>query len=201
MPINLEINTPRIVNRSREISHTKKAMLVLLAVCASCGQSTYRVQTNLTQSARHVPPGTDHKKSMAQDPSLLCNQISEIKILPAKDEPVDDPVYNDLVEAGEAVIPCLIEKITDTTEMPDPRQAPRYPDIVTRVGDVAYYVLIRIAKVKFVEFLPDDVQQDFKEDGMYAYFKFVERQDSRQRLQNELDEWYRQKYIKVVRKF
>jgi hypothetical protein len=201
MAISLKINIPRIAYRGREVSHTAKAALALLVICTSCGQSAYTVHPHVSNSTRPHTREADHNKPTGQDPSLLCNRISEIKALPVKDEITDDPSYNALVEAGEAVLPCLIEKITDTTEMPDPRQVPKSPDVVTRVGDVAYFVLIRIVKVNLVEFLPSDVQQEYKEEGMYAYFKFVERQESRQRLQDELREWYRKKYINVVRNF
>lgn len=200
MPISFRINTPRIVNRGREISNTMKAILVLLAVCTSCGQSAGTTQVQRSKSTISNTSEAGHNKYATQNASLLCDRISEIKTLPVKNEKVDDPAYNDLLEAGEAVIPCLIEKITETTEIPDPSGGPRFPDTDTKTGDVAYFVLIRIAKLNFVELLPDDVQQEFKEEGMYAYFEFIKGQGGRQRLQSKLYDWYYQKYGKDMRK-
>ena len=55
----------------------------------------------------------------------LCDRVSEIKIIPFKDERVNDAAYNAFIEAGTSALPCLIAKVTDTRKMRDPRQAPR----------------------------------------------------------------------------
>jgi hypothetical protein len=127
----------------------------------------------------------------------LCNRISAIKVLPFKDERVDDAAYNTLIEAGESVIPCLIAKVTDTAKMRDPRKAPTYSDV--RVGDVAYFVLLDIAKIDFVGMLPAKIQKKYKTEGVYAYFEFVERYQNRKWLQRKLNEWYRRKQSGVAR--
>lgn len=120
--------------------------------------------------------------------SDLCDRISEIKKLPFKGERIDDDAYNAFIEAGEAAIPCLIERITDTTKTRDPRQTPVYLDV--RVGDVAYFVLVRISKIDFVEMMPPDVQKRFEPEGVYAYFEFVQNYKNRKWLQNRVREWY-----------
>jgi hypothetical protein len=124
----------------------------------------------------------------------LCDRVSEIKILPFKDEHVDDPAYNTLIEASELALPCLIAKVTDTRKMRDPRQAPGYAGIETRVGDVAYFMLVRIAKFDFIEMFPVKVQERYKTDGVYAYFKFVQKKHNRGWLRRKLNQWYRGKY-------
>lgn len=121
----------------------------------------------------------------------LCDRVSEIKLLPFKGERVDDEAYNSLIDAGEVAIPCLIEKITDTRRMGDPRHAPTYPDV--RVGDVAYFVLIEVTKLDFIEMLPAAVQKQYKNDGVYAYFRYVQRKQNREQLRRSLREWYRRK--------
>ncbi len=130
----------------------------------------------------------------------LCDRVSEIKILPFQGEHVDDAAYNALIEAGESTLPCLIAKVTDTRKMRDPRQAPGYMGIETRVGDVAYFVLADIAKIGFIEIFPSQVQERYKTEGVYAYFKFVQKKRNRQWLKRKLKEWYRSKYGERARK-
>lgn len=52
--------------------------------------------------------------------------------------------------------------------MKDPRQAPVYRDF--RVGDAAFFVLLRITKVPFEEMLPTQVRSELEDEGVYAYF-------------------------------
>jgi hypothetical protein len=127
----------------------------------------------------------------------LCEHVLKIQKLPFKDEGVDDPSYNALVEAGEAAIPCLIPMVTDMRKMRDPRQAPKYGGV--RVGDVAYFVLVDIANINFVEMLPARVQKRYKTEGVYAYFEFVERPRNREWLRRRLSEWYQKNRGRVAR--
>ena len=126
----------------------------------------------------------------------LCEHVLKIQKLPFKDERVDDPSYNALVDAGEAAIPCLIPMVTDTRKMRDPRQAPKYGGV--RVGDVAYFVLVDITKIDFVEMLPARVQKKYKTEGVYAYFEFVGRPRNREWLRRRLSEWYQKNRGKVT---
>ena len=121
----------------------------------------------------------------------LCDRVSQIKHIPHKEEPVDDAAYNAFIKAGRAALPCLIAKVTDTRKMHDPRSAPGYVGIKTRVGDVAYFMLVRIAKIGFTEMLPDEVQENYRAEGVYAYFKFVQKKLNREWLQRRLEIWYR----------
>lgn len=118
----------------------------------------------------------------------LCEHVRKIKKLPFKDEVVDDPSYNALANAGRAAIPCLISMITDTRRMPDPRQSYRYGDV--RAGDVAYFMLMHIANRDFRELLPARVQKNYKTQGIYAYFEFVEKYRNRVWLRRRLQKWY-----------
>ena len=128
-----------------------------------------------------------------------CERLSEIRIMPFKDERVDDAAYYSLIEAGESALPCLIAKVTDTRKMRDPRQAPGYAGIETRVGDVAYFMLVRIAKFDFIEMFPVKVQERYKTEGVYAYFEFVQKQGNRAWLRRKLNKWYRSKHEVRVR--
>ena len=126
-------------------------------------------------------------------PAVLCRELRNLKELPF--DPSNrgvDVTYDTFLDAGSAAIPCLIEKISDTTLMPDPR-CPHVTDDTT-VGDVAYFILVRLSKLKFTELLPSPVKEKFKTDGVYAYHEYIARTGSRERLQLKLRNWYQTTY-------
>jgi|WetSurSiteA1Bulk_404760.scaffolds.fasta_scaffold91518_1 hypothetical protein len=116
-----------------------------------------------------------------------CNRLSEIKVIPFKGEKVNNEVYNGLIEKGQQSIPCLIEKLTDTTLTKDPRKAPSYR--YTTIGDVAFFVLLDITGLSLESFLPEDVRVAYQKEGIYAYFKFVEEPRNRGVIQNNWRTW------------
>lgn len=124
----------------------------------------------------------------------LCDQVAQIKRLPHYDERGVDIVYDTMAEADEAVIPCLIEKITDTKIMPDPRCPVIYTE--TKVGDVAYFVLVSLTKIGFTELFPAEVKKKYKTNGVYSYHEYIESKGKRKELQTKFQEWYRQKQRK-----
>ncbi len=148
-----------------------------------------------SQSSQILPSPTTfasaERKPALADLKLICDQVRQIKTLPFKREEGVDASYDSLIKAGAPVIPCLIDKITDTTPMPDPRQTPKFPDV--KVGDVAYFVLVDIAKIDFIELFPANVRDGYKQEGVYAYFRFVEKPANRKKLQDSLRAWYREK--------
>jgi hypothetical protein len=164
-------------------------LIVVLSSAASCGSSFH--STRIDSKTEATPPPLIKVDS-------LCERIGDIKILPQKDNPVDDPAYNALLDAGEKAIPCLIRKITDTTVMTDPRQAPKVTGV--RVGDVAYFMFVRLGKLDFVEFLPPDVRTKYARDGVYGYFEHIDERNNRQKLQEAAYKWYEQKYGRNLRK-
>lgn len=183
--MHLQYQTTKIVN-----------LIITCALSLSC--SNYSHSSGRGPNIAVAPSEATRRANTYshQDPSSLCSRISEIKVLPLKGEAGEDLTYDAFMAAGESVVPCLIEKVTDSTEMRDPRQEPRYPDITTTVGDIAYFLLVDIAKLDFTQALPPNVQERFKEEGVYAYFKYVQRDEHRKILQDNLHKWYRQKYGK-----
>lgn len=125
--------------------------------------------------------------ALAQVPETSCERISDIQSLPAKGRG-SDPVYLAIMESGHTVVPCLIEKITDTTPMPDPRMAPSYDGVV--VGDVAFFLFVRIARVDFAAMLPDPVRREYGEQGVYSYFSYVSDFPGRLELQQRCRDWW-----------
>lgn len=136
--------------------------------------------------------------SAALDVASACERLKDIKILPRKDDDPyyraigGDPAYNALLAAGENAIPCLIRKINDQTMMDDPRQAPKVGKVA--VGDVAFFVLVDSGKIGFVDLLPPAVQKAYEHDGVYGYFRLIDEDDNRQKLQAAAIKWYEQKY-------
>jgi hypothetical protein len=63
----------------------------------------------------------------------------------------------------------------------------------TKVGDVAYFVLVGIAKIGFAELFPADVQQKYKTQGAYAYHDYIEQTRKREELQSKLRQWYQKR--------
>jgi len=118
--------------------------------------------------------------------------LDKIKRLPFKGEPIDDPAYNEMMNAGPRALPCLIAKVSDTTEMRDPRQSPAVSNF--KVGDLAYIMFVNIAKLDFVALLPPEVQHAYAKDGVYAYFAFVEKPENRVILQDRMTKWYGENY-------
>lgn len=163
-------------------------LVVVLSSAASCASSFHSASVPKTEASPPHPIDVDS----------LCERIVDIKILPHKDEPVDDPAYNALLDAGEKAIPCLITKITDTTAMQDPRQAPKVTGV--RVGDVAYFLFVDLGKLDFVELLPPDAQKGYARDGVYGYFEHINERNNRQELQEAAYKWYEHKYGRNLRK-
>jgi len=125
------------------------------------------------------------------DARAVCNRVARIKTLPMKGDPGIDAAYDAIVSAGDAVVPCLIQKITDVTPIRDPRCL--FSERTT-VGDIAYFVLVDITKLDFVELLPANVQKKIQTNGVYAYHDYIRRKGARSQLQFKVREWYRRKH-------
>ena len=130
---------------------------------------------------------------------LLCESLKDIEMLPHKDEPVADPAYNTLISAGEDALPCLIQKITDETMMKDPRSAPKVGNVA--VGDTAFFVLLDVGKIDqagFLELLPPEVRKAYDEEGVNGYFRLIDEDNNRQKLQAAATRWYEKRYGRTL---
>src|SRR6266404_7358326 len=116
---------------------------VLIALSIACQGVTQNANLVGAHDKANVLPRTT--SPISPDPKMLCHRVAEIRVLPLKGDQGRDPVYDSLIEAGDAVVPCLIDEITNLTHMKDPRETPKFAD--TRVGDVAYFVLRDITKI------------------------------------------------------
>ncbi len=104
--------------------------------------------------------------------------------VPADHPSVDDDAYDTLTSLGPYSLPCLVDELTDSRWMPDPRTEPLEGDPV--VGDVAYMILmdkgVRDVLPELAHRKPDEIR-------MYEYFLWPSVGDHRQRLQNVVRAW------------
>jgi hypothetical protein len=173
--------------------------LFFLSAFISCSRAPGSAGPSPKQTYKNTPVKSASVESSGrpQDVAAICDRIRDIKVYPFHGDRGEDAAYDAFMDAGEAAVPCLIKKITDTTRIPDPRPTLKFPE--TTVGDIAYFLLIDITKLGFVEFMPHEVQDDFRDNGMWAYHAYVAKKEHRKDLQNNLYEWYRTKYGKDAR--
>lgn len=125
----------------------------------------------------------------------LCDRLGEITLLPYKDPNETDPIYEALIAKRAEAYPCLVEKITDKKRMPDPRQAPHWQHYA--VGDTAVFILVQIIggdddllQEKLLrEMLPPPYREEWKTNGVYAYFNYVSEPKNRKELQKWWKNW------------
>jgi hypothetical protein len=153
-------------------------------------------QSGHTEAAWEPAPITQQDPAGRLKAEALCRRLSEIKIMPFGREEVRDEVYTGLAEAKEAAVPCLIDQLANTTPMHDPRREPTHSDFFT-VGDAAFFTLIRIIDVPLVRVLPDEVMSRWHDEGLYAYFEYVQTKENRMALQSKWRAWYEEERKKI----
>lgn len=127
--------------------------------------------------------------------SELCDRLISIDTLPTRDPNETDPIYEALILKGDDAIPCLVEKISDKTPMPDPRYSvPHWQHFA--VGDTAVFVLIDILRKGdlerenlLIEMLPPKYEAEWETNGIYAYFSYVSEPKNRKELQSWWRKW------------
>lgn len=167
---------------------TREPRYCVLALVAA--QALFQFQAP-AQVAPHDKPPKEARR--------LCKKLVLIKKLPFRRDEAEieafkllDPTYGEFRERGEAMVPCLIQRITDTVIMDDPSQAPHYGQVV--VGDVAFWVFLHITGMHLEDALPDMAKVEFKERGRYAYLDWVRKTPAnRSQLQRNVRSWFEQR--------
>lgn len=117
-----------------------------------------------------------------------CDVVERIRIMPFRaDEVGRDRAYDELIAAGCAAVPCLVETIGSGRRMADPRQAPIFPGF--RVGDAALFMAARITGRPYDESLPAEVRKRIAAEGVRAYFEYVDGTSRRQSIRDEWRRW------------
>lgn len=118
-----------------------------------------------------------------------CAAISSIRTLPFKGESIADDSYNEIMRYGVSAVDCLIDSITDTSPMRDPRKTPQY--LGYAVGDASLMVLADLLRVRLEVLLPEQVAAGFPLHGVDAYFDFVrDTRDGRAQIQSYVRHWW-----------
>ena len=159
--------------------------------------------TGCTQRSVTAQPATSANSTVARidvsalakkevdNPQKLCDRISELKMFPFhREEREQDAVYDEMMATGDRVVPCLIEKVTDTRPMPDFDEDFRR-SAKTKIGDVAITLLVDITHLDLEPFIPDEFRHD---ELLYPYYAYVRKPENRKKLQEKLWDWYHRTY-------
>lgn len=126
--------------------------------------------------------------------SASCNDceptamiLEQIKVIPIKSELVTDVNYNEIIKEGTRLLPCLAAQVVNDRRMNDPRKCPPYNDFM--VGDLAYILFVKLSELQFEFLLPREIQQEYKTQGVYAYFMYVAKKENRQELSEKCLKW------------
>lgn len=170
----------------------------LLLACNSVSSADSHTQfaatpTEVSPSAEPSP--TVDPELLKAQPAELCDRLAEIKKLPYRDPSDTDAIYEALIAKGEQAYPCLVERITDSKKMPDPREAPVWQHYA--VGDTAVFILVRsvsgdndsLEEKLLLEMLPKKYREEWKTNGVYAYFNYVSEHKNRKELQRWWKNW------------
>lgn len=160
---------------------------VALTGCNVDNQRVVADESTLRQPVVATATPIKNELSVGGKTGELCKRLNEIKKLPDRDPNDTDPLYEAIVARGNEAVPCLIDEITNEAQMPDPREAPSWKHY--KVGDTAVFVLVDIAKNDELleEMLPLKYRNEWKTNGIYAYFNYVSESRNRQQLQ----QWWR----------
>jgi hypothetical protein len=112
----------------------------------------------------------DARPSKYQAESAACPAVRDIKTMPFKDEWGVDAAY-DRFRTGTDCDHVLIKGLTSLRLMADPR-CPSYGGFVE--ADAALFVLVEKHALDIPDLMPDSERAHWKEQGVYAYFAYVE---------------------------
>jgi len=164
-------------------------LVVALALMPACSRAAPDQRTSIKVNANaNVAVRTGNVES--EPPELLCSRLTEIKAVTFRGERGVDKTFDAFLDAGDAVVPCLIERVMDSSKIKKPIQTPGYAGIEFRTGDLAFFVLLFMKQVTADQFLPDGPKRDYETEGSYTYYKFVQTRAGRKKVHDNLLSWY-----------
>lgn len=161
------------------------------------------VGAHLSLAQQRVNSGLSPPQRATKLAELMCHQVANVgTILNTTEIPspkpgsavtsrpvqryITDDVYDALISLGPYSVPCLVDQLTNTQWMPDPREEPLLG--IPVVGDVAYMTLTDKG-VK--DLLPGLAGKKPNEMRMDEYFLWPSLRDHRLRLQSAVRRWLR----------
>ena len=127
----------------------------------------------------------------------LCERIIQLQNVPIKKSVSNDDIYNGIIAMDKDMIPCLVNKITDTRTMENPFEAPFHGN-KTLVGDVALDLLVQIVEInrrQYDSIFSPEISSKMKavDNAIYIEFmqsspeKRIELQKNIKKVLNDLD--------------
>jgi hypothetical protein len=115
--------------------------------------------------------GADEAQPSAyQFGSVACPTVADVKTMPSYEETGYDAAYDRFVFANDCDH-VLIETLTSLRPMADPR-CPHYSGFVE--ADAALFMLATKQDIDISDLMPDSERANWKAQGVYAYFSYVE---------------------------
>lgn len=180
----------------------KKIIITLVGIATltlTNGCSTAAKSKEIDASPKDIVKSTitpEGNESVPTEADALCKQIHKIKKFPGRDPSEAEDVYYAAVMAqGQKIMDCLVDEITNETPTDDPRSAPSWQNY--KVGDTAVFLLARLSGSQEIlkEMLPPSSREEWKTNGVYAYFNYVSTMEHRLELQS----WWRTRLAKERR--
>lgn len=112
----------------------------------------------------------DARPSKYRADSAACPAVRDIKTIPFHGEAGVDAAY-DRFQFETDCYHVLIKALSSLRPMADPR-CPSYGGFVE--ADAALFVLVRKYEIDIPDLMPDSERANWKEQGVYAYFAYVE---------------------------
>jgi len=126
---------------------------------------------------------SDTKISDIECTSLIVG-ISEMPL--KNDLPANGNYYKILERSGDRDLTnCLLGEITNTTQMPDPRLSVPGRRTSVAVGDVSIFMLAEMYDIPFTSFIDET---EWRKNGIYAYFEYIETDGARYKVAQTLRE-------------
>lgn len=133
------------------------------------------------QPGRACGPDAE-QPSTYQASSTACPAVADIKTMPFRQEEGVDAAYDRFRYASDCDH-VLIEALTSLRPMADPR-CPVYEGFVE--ADAALFVLIHKYDIDIPDLLPKSEHANWKAQGVYAYFAYVEVPEQRAKANERL---------------
>lgn len=135
------------------------------------------------------PPKQIDPEILKLSAPALCARLGETKVIDSRKPEESDDVYRALVVKDSEALPCLVDKIADRKLMHDPRMAPVWQHYT--IGDTAVFTILDIVskgdyevwKELFLGPLPQKYKEEWRTNGVYAYFNYVSEPRDRKALQ------------------
>jgi len=133
----------------------------------------------------HARPVSPEERTELMDWwAARCPRVDAVKTMPFRDERGVDAAYDKLRFEG-ACEGGLLDALSDSRKMADPRQAPPYGGFA--VADAALFILLQRRSIDVEQVLPDEVAARVKDRGVYAYFEYVATPDGRRDIVDRVE--------------